>query len=800
MSADPNPASDIEAETQRQKTALLYRNSEIVLGVTIVNASLLAYVNNTLHASADVAFAWWAILVAISAGRYLLTRRFLATNPDAATAPAWRQRYMVGMALAAATWAVGSVLFVWHAPDGARLFTGLVVAGMVAGAVPTLAPVPAAFRAFTLPVLIPLAAAILLQADSVLGWAFGSVTLIFLAGMLLSARYLHEILDVSIRLGLEQGRLVAQLEQARDVAEAALAERKRAEATLQASEERSRIILQYSPIGILHYDNELVVTYCNDRVARILQVQREGLLGFDMKTLGDQRVVPALRAAIDGKEGAYEGEFVLRQNEAKVWVALSCIPFHSDRGPDEGGIAFVEDITDRRRSEEEIRNLAYFDSLTRLPNRRLMLDRLGHAMTAGNRSREFGALMILDLDHFKSINDTQGHDVGDRLLLEVAQRVSACVRQGDTVSRLGGDEYVILLEALGTTEQAAAANAENVAEKIRLAINLPYVLGGSEAEYFNTTSIGLTLFCGQGDAAETLLKQADLALYQAKGAGRNAVRFFNPAMQLAIETRTTLTGALRRGLDRGEFRLHYQPQVDRDGRLIGAEALIRWLSPDQGMISPAQFIPLAEESGLILLLGQWVLDTACAQLKAWSHDVYTRALRLSVNVSARQFHQPDFVKHVRQSLLASGADPARLKLELTESVVLDNVDIVVSRMRQMNALGVGFALDDFGIGYSSLSYLKRLPLDQVKIDQSFVRDIPGDPNDVAIVRAILAMSHSLGLDVIAEGVETEEQRDFLAQHNCQGYQGYLFSKPLPIEEFEQFATRVQQMPFRSDSE
>ena len=800
MSADPNPASDIEAETQRQKTALLYRNSEIVLGVTIVNASLLAYVNNTLHASADVAFAWWAILVAISAGRYLLTRRFLATNPDAATAPAWRQRYMVGMALAAATWAVGSVLFVWHAPDGARLFTGLVVAGMVAGAVPTLAPVPAAFRAFTLPVLIPLATAILLQADSVLGWAFGSVTLIFLAGMLLSARYLHEILDVSIRLGLEQGRLVAQLEQARDVAEAALAERKRAEATLQASEERSRIILQYSPIGILHYDNELVVTYCNDRVARILQVQREGLLGFDMKTLGDQRVVPALRAAIDGKEGAYEGEFVLRQNEAKVWVALSCIPFRSDLGPDEGGIAFVEDITDRRRSEEEIRNLAYFDSLTRLPNRRLMLDRLGHAMTAGNRSREFGALMILDLDHFKSINDTQGHDVGDRLLLEVAQRVSACVRQGDTVSRLGGDEYVILLEALGTTEQAAAANAENVAEKIRLAINLPYVLGGSEAEYFNTTSIGLTLFCGQGDAAETLLKQADLALYQAKGAGRNAVRFFNPAMQLAIETRTTLTGALRRGLDRGEFRLHYQPQVDRDGRLIGAEALIRWLSPDQGMISPAQFIPLAEESGLILLLGQWVLDTACAQLKAWSHDVYTRALRLSVNVSARQFHQPDFVKHVRQSLLASGADPARLKLELTESVVLDNVDIVVSRMRQMNALGVGFALDDFGIGYSSLSYLKRLPLDQVKIDQSFVRDIPGDPNDVAIVRAILAMSHSLGLDVIAEGVETEEQRDFLAQHNCQGYQGYLFSKPLPIEEFEQFATRVQQMPFRSDSE
>ena len=792
MSNDPKPATDIEAETQRQKTALLYRNSEIVLGVTIVNASLLAYVNTTLHASAEAAFAWWCILVVISAGRYVLTRRFLAAKPAAAAAPAWRRRYIAGMALAAATWAAGAVLFVWHAPDGAELFTGLVVAGMVAGAVPTLAPVPAVFRTFTLLVIFPLAVAILLQADSALDWAFGLLSFIFLAAMLLSARYLHEVLDVSIRMGLEQGQLAAQLKQARDVAEAALAERKRAEVTLQVSEERSRIILQYAPIGILHYDKDLGVTYCNDRIARILEVKREELLGFDMKTLGDQRVVPALRAAIDGKEGAYEGEFILGNSETRVWVALSCIPFHSDLDRYEGGIAFFEDITDRRHSEEEIRNLAYFDPLTRLPNRRLMLDRLGHAMTAGNRSREFGALMILDLDHFKSINDTQGHDVGDRMLLEVAQRVAACVRQGDTVSRLGGDEYVILLEGLGEAEQGAATNAEKIAEKIRLAINLPYQLGGSEAEYFNTTSIGLTLFCGQGDAAETLLKQADLALYQAKGAGRNAVRFFNPAMQLAIETRTTLAAALRRGLDKGEFRLLYQPQVDRDGRLIGAEALIRWLSADQGLISPAQFIPLAEESGLILLMGQWVLDTACAQLRAWSHDIHTRELRLSVNVSARQFHQADFVKHVRQSLLASGADPARLKLELTESVVLDNVDVVVSRMRQMNALGVGFALDDFGIGYSSLSYLKRLPLDQVKIDQSFIRDIPGDLSDAAIVRAILAMSHSLGLDVIAEGVETEEQRDFLAQHDCQGYQGYLFSKPLPIEEFEQFATRARE--------
>ncbi len=791
--SDTEPASHVEAELQRQKTALLYRNSEIVLGVTIVNASLLAYVNTTLQASAAHALLWWSVLSGITAGRFLLTRSFRKAHPAAAAAPLWRRRYIAGTALAAAVWAVGTVWFVWNATDGASLFTGLVVAGMVAGAVPTLAPVPAAFRIFTLSVLVPLAAAILLQADSVLDWAFGSMVVIFLAAVMLSARYLHEMLEVSIRLGLTQGRLAGQLEQARDTTKAALAERKRAEATMEASEQRSRIILQHSPTGILHYDNDLVVTYCNDRIVQMLHLSREQLLGCDMKALADPRVLPALSAAIEGKEGAYEGELVVSRSGTRVWVTMSCIAFHSDAGIDEGGIAFIEDITERRRTEDEIRNLAYYDPLTRLPNRRLMLDRLGQAMTASNRSLEFGALMILDLDHFKSINDTQGHDTGDRLLLEVAQRLTACLRQGDTVARLGGDEYVVVLEGLGDTEQVAATRAESVAEKIRLAINLPYVLGGDKAEYFNTTSVGVTLFCGQGEMAETLLKQADLALYQAKGAGRNTIRFFNPAMQLAIETRTSLTAALRRGLEKGEFLLHYQPQVDRNGRLIGAEALLRWVSAEHGLISPAQFIPLAEESGLILTMGQWVLDTACAQLKTWARDLHMRDLRLSVNVSARQFHQPEFVRAVRQSLLASGADPARLKLELTESVVLDNVDTVVSRMRQMNALGVGFALDDFGIGYSSLSYLKRLPLDQVKIDQTFVRDIPGDPNDTAIVRAILAMSHSLGLEVVAEGVETEEQRKFLALHDCHAYQGYLFGRPVPIDEFEQFATRARHL-------
>ncbi|MEK6662486.1 MAG: EAL domain-containing protein [Pseudomonadota bacterium] len=449
-------------------------------------------------------------------------------------------------------------------------------------------------------------------------------------------------------------------------------------------------------------------------------------------------------------------------------------------------LGLVRDVTERKLVEEQIRSLAYFDALTKLPNRRLLMDRLGQALISSHRSREFGALLILDLDHFKTLNDTQGHDVGDRLLIEVAQRLTANVRQEDSVCRLGGDEFVVMLETLGQDEKHAANQAETIAEKVRFALNQPYSLNINEAKFHGTTSIGLTLFHGQDASVDMLLKQADVALYQAKDAGRNAVRFFNPAMQATIDSRTVLEAALRQALDKGEFRLYYQPQINQDGGLIGAEALLRWLPPDRDLVLPAEFIPLAEETGLILPIGQWVLDTACAQLKAWESDIRTQTLQMSVNVSARQFHQHDFVASVQHSLVTSGINPARLKLELTESVVLDNVDVVIERMQHLNTLGVSFCLDDFGTGYSSLSYLKRLPLRQVKIDQSFVRDVTENPNDAAIVRAILAMSRTLGLQVIAEGVETQAQWDFLLQNGCMAYQGLLFGKPIPIAEWDRF--------------
>jgi len=469
------------------------------------------------------------------------------------------------------------------------------------------------------------------------------------------------------------------------------------------------------------------------------------------------------------------------RNGTSIWVSHTCRSVFDDQGVNLGRRVTLRDISARKAAEEQIRHLAYFDPLTGLPNRRLLMDRLGHALVTSQRRRQFGALMILDLDHFKALNDTLGHDVGDLLLIEVAQRMQASVRHKDTVSRLGGDEYVVILEDLGPDEQLAAQQAEVVAEKVRAALAQHYFLSGQEHEHHSAASIGLTLFDGTVQSAKTILKQADVALYQAKDGGRNTVRFFNPAMQAAIDARTAMEKALRRGLEKGELQLYYQPQVNQHGRLIGAEALLRWLPPDADPIPPTLFIPLAESTGLIIPIGQWVFDQTFAELKSWETQADKTGLQLSVNVSASQFHQPDFVAQIRDSLLRSGADPARLKLELTESAVLLNIDESIQHMHALRKLGIAFALDDFGTGYSSLSYLKRLPLDQVKIDQSFVRDLSHDPNDAAIVRAILAMSHSLGLKVIAEGVETEAQRDFLIKNGCTDFQGFLFGKPLPMQ-------------------
>ena len=445
-------------------------------------------------------------------------------------------------------------------------------------------------------------------------------------------------------------------------------------------------------------------------------------------------------------------------------------------------VAFCRDITSRKDAEKRIEHLAYYDPLTHLPNRRLLLDRLQQSIVSSMRSKRIGALLFIDLDNFKTLNDTLGHDIGDLLLQKVAERLTTCVREGDTVSRFGGDEFVVMLEHLEEEELDAAAQTEIIANKILAMLNRQYQLDA--LSYHSTPSIGATLYGARKQGIEELLKQADIAMYQAKNAGRNTFRFFDENMQKAINNRAELEEALKQAVDQNQFLLYYQIQVDNSHCPLGAEALIRWKHPNRGMVSPAQFIPLAEETGLIIPMGKWVLETACAQLKVWQNNALTQHLSLSVNVSAQQFHEANFVAHTLDAVRRHDINPKLLKLEPTETILLKNIEGTVTIMKELKALGIRFALDDFGTGFSSLQYLKLLPLDQLKIDQSFVMDLVTDSNDLAIVRTIISMAQSLGLEIIAEGVETEEQKQILLSNGCSHFQGYLFGRPMPIEQFE----------------
>lgn len=481
--------------------------------------------------------------------------------------------------------------------------------------------------------------------------------------------------------------------------------------------------------------------------------------------------------------GTWTGDVWSRRKSGEVYPGhLTITAVRDAAGVVSNHVGIFIDITKNKAASEVIIKLAYYDPLTHLPNRRLLIDRLNQGLATSARSHQRGAILFLDLDHFKALNDTLGHDMGDLLLQQVATRLTASVRDGDTVARIGGDEFVLLLEGLGENEVEAAAQTKDIAEKIITVLNQPYQL--NENTYQSTPSIGATLFNGHELATDELLQQADIAMYQSKTEGRNTLQFFDHTMQVAITVRADLECELRKAIEQQQFQLHYQMQVGSNGKPFGAEVLIRWYHPERGMISPLSFIPLAEETGLILPIGQWVLDTACDQLSKWQRDPRTSDVVLAVNVSAKQFQQVDFVEQVKATMQRNGINPALLKLELTESMLVDNIDDIITKMNALSKLGIQFSLDDFGTGYSSLQYIKTLPLNQLKIDQSFVRDIVTDTSDRAIVCTIITMAHSLGINVIAEGVEVAEQRQCLLDNGCLHFQGYLFSKPVPIEEFE----------------
>ena len=562
---------------------------------------------------------------------------------------------------------------------------------------------------------------------------------------------------------------------------------------LQASLAKLNDIVMITEVDRLSKPNHRIV-YVNEAFEKNTGYSQQDVMGRSPSLLqgqGSQFVeLNRIRLALKHSLPVHAELINYKKDGTLFWIELDITPIKNADGIASHWVAAARDITQRKIVEEEIEYKAFYDALTELPNRQMLMERLERALSQSDDRIKTepaninGALMFIDLDNFKVLNDTLGHATGDLLLRKVAIRLGACVRLSDTVARLGGDEFVVMLESLPDDVMAATEYSRNVAHRILLALSEPYDLAGHQHEC--TCSIGVTLFSKRQQNMGDLLKQADLAMYQAKASGRNSVCFFDPAMQAVVTANATLNSELRQSLRTNDFLLYYQPQVGLDGRIAGVEALMRWQHTERGLVYPNDFIAQAEESGLILQLGKWALETACAQLASWAPRAETQHLTIAVNVSVRQFRHPEFVELVMMTIKDAGINANRLKLELTESLLATGIDITIAKMGMLKEAGVTLSIDDFGIGYSALSYLKHMPLDQLKVDRIFVKDILTDPNDAAIARTIVGLAQSLGLGVVAEGVETEAQRELLARFGCECFQGHLFCPALPIDALEIF--------------
>ncbi len=598
---------------------------------------------------------------------------------------------------------------------------------------------------------------------------------------------IYQIADSAAPIRDDNGRLHGVVMAFQDVTEDY-----RLRADLETSRVLGEAVLASTRDAIITMDLKGIVTLFNAGAERLFGYSAEEMIGHSGHELfvgedGFRRLGPHNEAPIEQlsreqlrdlfmrQHLSREGEWQFRRRDGE-WVPVSLVitELRDVDGKLLGYLSSSRDISERKRAEQEIERLAFYDPLTGLPNRRLLMDRLQHALAVARRSNHYGAIFFIDLDFFKHLNDARGHAVGDQLLVQVAERFQTLLREQDTVARLGGDEFIVLLEGLGDQREAAAELARAMAERLRDALSQPFEL--SDGEHSVTASIGVTLFPKGGEGAQDLLKEADTAMYRAKQQDRNAVCFYEPAMQQAAEERLVLDRELRHGLQHREFMILLQPQVDHRGGIVGAEALLRWHHPQRGLVAPGNFISAAEESGLIGPIGEWVLAEACAVIRRASGR--GRPLRVAVNVSPRQFRQPDFADRVIETVFASGADPQLLTLELTEGLVIQDVADTIAKMGVLRKLGIHFSIDDFGTGYSSLAYLKRLPLNELKIDRSFIQDAPYDSSDAALVETILSVARHLGLTAVAEGVETAEQAAFLDARGCPLFQGFFFGVPM----------------------
>jgi len=791
--APPEIAREIAAEQVR----LLYRQipSALFAAVLVSVAVTAALWDVAPHATL---IGWLVLTSVVSLARYGLLLAFRERRPGLDEMDAWGRRFVVLTVCAGAAWGLGAALLAAE-PGFHQAFIGFVLAGIGAGAVSTLSSYPRAYSAFILPAVLPFAIAMLLTGEWI-PFAMGAMALLFVSMMMVVAGRVGASIEQSLKLRFRNLGLLddlsstnARLSQVNDALETEVAQRRAAQNVLRKSETKLRLHALQAPLAFIEWDLNFRVVEWNPAAERIFGWTRDQALGRRASRLiaGErscEHVAAMWQRLLKEKQGAR----IMLDNRTREGRDITCewyyTPLVDEHGRVMSIIALAQDITANKLAEEKLNYIAYHDELTGLPNRALFNDRLAKAIGEARRRANSVGVMLLDVDNFKVVNDTMGHDVGDALLKDVAARLHACARETDTIARFGGDEFAIVLEDLPDPSKAFT-----VAQKILDAFIPPFLVNG--AEVFLASSIGITFYPSDGENLDGLLKNADSAMYHAKAQGRNNYQFYSADLTERAHARLAMETSLRRALERDEFSLHYQPKVElRTGRVTGVEALLRWQDRDRGPVGPNEFIPIAEESGLILPIGDWALRAACTELKRW-HDEGLTGLRLAVNLSSRQFRHKRLVNNIARIIEETGFDARCLEFEITESVLM-GVDAQVSEvLAGIKEMGISISIDDFGTGYSSLSYLKRFPIDTLKIDRSFVRDIPADLDDVAIVRAIIAMARSLRMRTVAEGVEQEEQMRFLRAEGCEEMQGFLYSRPLPGDEVLRLLKMKAQIAF-----
>lgn len=751
-----NNSSKIFAEQVR----LLYVNSTIPIFVSVSVGAILCWSLLDIADKASIV-SWFSAFLIISTGRicllYLFHKRTTKTN----TSDYWHNGFLIGAYCVAAVWgAAPFLLFPYQNPQAQIIFL-LAVLGLSAGAIASLCPSLPVACGFLSLTLLPLAGSMISHgtSDSVF---VGLLILLFLAVTLAGVIRINRNIRENIQLRFQS------------------IDR---EIKLKASQDRYQHFFNNAPLGIFHYDAESTIISCNSAFSDIIGSSREKLMGFNMLANIKQRgAVNAIKASLTDGDGFFEGDYASVTSDKTTPIRAF---FKAIRNTDEeiiGGVGILEDFTERRLSEQQIQYHTTYDALTGLPNRRLLMSQLDNEISRATRHGRYGALIFLDLDNFKTINDSLGHSVGDKLLKLISKRLTDNVRQEDCVARMGGDEFIIILTELDGDLDGAVEKARKGAEKIREYLSVPCKIEGYEMHI--TPSIGVSLFPKPDKGTDDILKQADAAMYKAKGAGSNEIRFFLPSMQKAADERLRLTTDIRRALLNDEFAVWYQPQVDASGALLGAEALIRWHHPKRGLIPPGTFLKIAEETGLMWDIGQWVLSSTCRQIRQWTDDRLLKdQMTISVNISGKEFGAPAFVKAVRTLIEKTGVDPNHLGIELTEGSLISTGSDIVKKIITLRELGIKFSIDDFGTGYSSLSYLQTLPLNTLKIDRSFVNRIKDGKRNVVLVDTIIMMARNLGLEVIAEGVETAEELTYLAEKECTLYQGYYFCRPVTVDSF-----------------